>query len=161
MGSGSGEQPARLRSLADQPGCDLAAARAGVACRAVVDDDRLTAELFLPTWVLGEWERRDRSASVADQVRLLAGLRGRYGDHEAIAADVAALRGVARWVEGTGDLFRLDGNDPAFGLAAGDLLECAPYPGDPEKLEVVRRVRDGFDPSCTVYRSQVTLAVRA
>lgn len=46
--------------------------------------------------------------------------------------------------------------DPRFGLYKGDLLEVVPYRLDPSKLAVIRRVHDGFDPECNVYRSQVT-----
>lgn len=52
-------------------------------------------------------------------------------------------------------LFRLREPDPAFGLCGGDLLECVPYLLDPDKLTVIRRVPDGYDPGCTVYRHQV------
>lgn len=47
-------------------------------------------------------------------------------------------------------------DDPHVGLEAGDELECEPYWLDPDsKLIVKRRVHDGFDPECTVYRHQV------
>ena len=53
-------------------------------------------------------------------------------------------------------------DDPEFGLAAGDILECFPYRYDPGsqynpegKLTVVQRVSDGFDPECNVYWIQV------
>lgn len=53
-------------------------------------------------------------------------------------------------------LWRLKDDDEWFGMAKGDVLECKPYWLDPSaKLEVVRRVSDGFDPQCTVYRYQV------
>lgn len=51
---------------------------------------------------------------------------------------------------------RLKEDDPNFGLKAGDILEVHPYILDPsDKFTVVRRIHDGFDPSCNVYRSQV------
>lgn len=54
-------------------------------------------------------------------------------------------------------LWVLKEDDPRFGLKAGDILECQPYWLDPtEKLTVIKRVADGFDPECNVYRSMVT-----
>jgi hypothetical protein len=50
----------------------------------------------------------------------------------------------------------LKGDDPRFGLAAGDVLVCEPYwlaPG--LKLTVLYREVDGFYPSCNVYRREV------
>lgn len=52
-------------------------------------------------------------------------------------------------------VWQLREDDTSFGMAAGDLLLCAPYDGDPEKLTVVCRLSDGFDPECNVYREQV------
>lgn len=53
-------------------------------------------------------------------------------------------------------LLRLKEDDPRFGLKKGDVLECVPYWLDPsDKWTVLRRVSDGFDPSCNVYRHQV------
>lgn len=49
----------------------------------------------------------------------------------------------------------LRGDDERFGLAAGDVLVCEPYWLDPEKLTVLYRESDGFDPCCNVYRPQV------
>ncbi len=50
-------------------------------------------------------------------------------------------------------------DDPRFGLRKGDILEVEPYWLDPsDKFTVIRRVHDDFDPSCNVYRSQVTSA---
>jgi len=55
--------------------------------------------------------------------------------------------------------YELVKDDPDFGLKAGDILECIPYHLDPqEKLTVVQRVSDGYDPECNVYRSSVRLA---
>lgn len=48
-----------------------------------------------------------------------------------------------------------------FNLQKGDWLEVKPYWLDPsDKFTVIRRLRDGYDPSCNVYREQVEL-VRA
>ena len=53
-------------------------------------------------------------------------------------------------------LYRLLADDPRFGMSEGDVLECEPYWLDPsEKLTVLRRLSDGFDPCCNVYRHQV------
>ncbi len=46
-------------------------------------------------------------------------------------------------------------DDPRMGLMAGDVLLCIPYDYDRDKLTVVARESDGFDPTCNVYRSQV------
>ena len=46
-------------------------------------------------------------------------------------------------------------DDPRMGLSAGDVLLCVPYWLDPDKLTVLGREVDGFDPRCNVYRSQV------
>lgn len=63
-------------------------------------------------------------------------------------ADDAKGRAESRWV--------LLADDERFGLHAGDVLVCVPYWLDPgDKLTVLRRESDGFDPSCNVYRSEV------
>lgn len=55
---------------------------------------------------------------------------------------------------------QLIADDPRFGLRAGDILEVEPYWLDPsDKFTVIRRVGDDFDPSCNVYRSQVSKVV--
>lgn len=47
-------------------------------------------------------------------------------------------------------------DDPRMGLSAGDVLACIPYWLDLQaKLTVERRISDGFDPGCNVYRCQV------
>lgn len=54
-------------------------------------------------------------------------------------------------------IVKLIKDESRFGLSAGDMLEVVPYWLDPsDKFTVVRRVSDGFDPNCNVYRSQVT-----
>lgn len=56
-------------------------------------------------------------------------------------------------------LVKLKEDDERFKLKAGDVLEVEPYWLDPsDKFMVIRRVSDGFDPMCNVYRSQVTQA---
>lgn len=53
-------------------------------------------------------------------------------------------------------LVEMKADDERFGLMAGDVLEVEPYWLDPaEKWTVIRRVSDGFDPRCNVYRNQV------
>lgn len=52
-------------------------------------------------------------------------------------------------------LYRLIEDDPRMGLSAGDVLRCEPYWLDHDKLTVIERVADGFNPECNVYRSQV------
>ena len=55
--------------------------------------------------------------------------------------------------------WRLLEDDGRMRLSKGDVLLCVPYWLDPaEKLTVVRRESDGFDPQCNVYRSQVERA---
>jgi len=48
-------------------------------------------------------------------------------------------------------------DDPRFKLKKGDVLICSPmHPAwASDKLEVIRRVSDGYDPGCSVYRSMV------
>lgn len=51
---------------------------------------------------------------------------------------------------------RLKEDDPNFNLKKGELLEVEPYCLDPSsKFTVIRRLTDGFDPECNVYRTQV------
>ena len=57
--------------------------------------------------------------------------------------------------------YRLKGDDERMGLKAGDILVCVPYWLDPEKLTVLYREGDGFDPECNVYRYQVERLARA
>ena len=53
-------------------------------------------------------------------------------------------------------LVKLKADDARFGLLAGDILEVEPYWLDPsDKFTVIRRVSDGYGPSCNVYRDQV------
>jgi hypothetical protein len=54
--------------------------------------------------------------------------------------------------------YTLIDDDPEFGLNAGDVLACVPTDYDEEKLIVVLRVGDDFNPRCSVYKSQVQLA---
>lgn len=52
--------------------------------------------------------------------------------------------------------YRLKEDDERFGLKSGDVLICIPYFYEhDEKLSVIRRESDGFDPDCNVYRAQV------
>ena len=48
-------------------------------------------------------------------------------------------------------------DDERFGLSAGDILICGPlnwaWPG--EKVAVLRRESDGYEPGCTQYRVSV------
>jgi hypothetical protein len=48
-------------------------------------------------------------------------------------------------------------DDPDFGLQKGDILICEPmhWAWANEKVAVVRREADGFDPSCSMYRHDV------
>jgi hypothetical protein len=51
--------------------------------------------------------------------------------------------------------YELIKDDPDFGMLAGDILACVPYPLDSTKLTVAFRISDGFNPECNVYREQV------
>lgn len=51
-------------------------------------------------------------------------------------------------------VYRLREDDPQFHLSAGDLLLCTPYPYD-SKQTVLRRLSDGYDPSCNQYNSSL------
>jgi hypothetical protein len=42
-----------------------------------------------------------------------------------------------------------------FGLYVGDLLLCVPYHLDPDKVTVICRITDGFEPNCNQYRQDV------
>jgi hypothetical protein len=48
-------------------------------------------------------------------------------------------------------------DDPRFGLSKGDVLICGPMhqAWASEKVAVVRRESDGFDPGCAQYRADV------
>lgn len=102
----AGTPEEELRAIADGPDCAVVNA-ADLAYREIVAAEPQVAELWLPTWCLPEWEARDRSMPLADQVRLLGNLRGRYlasappGEmSEAIAEDRAAMMWVAHMLDG-------------------------------------------------------------
>ena len=48
-------------------------------------------------------------------------------------------------------------DDPRFGLSKGDVLICAPmHPAwGSEKVAVVKRESDGYEPGCSQYREDV------
>lgn len=48
-------------------------------------------------------------------------------------------------------------DDPRFELSKGDILICKPmhWAWANEKVAVIRRESDGFDPGCSQYRSDV------
>ena len=51
---------------------------------------------------------------------------------------------------------RVKKDDPRMKLKAGDILLVKPYWCDPSsKYTVIRRLSDGFDPSCNVYKYEV------
>jgi hypothetical protein len=53
--------------------------------------------------------------------------------------------------------YRLLVDDERFGLTAGDILICAPmhWAWAPEKVAVLRRESDGYEPGCSQYREDV------
>lgn len=46
-------------------------------------------------------------------------------------------------------------DNPDFGLSAGDVVIAEPYWLDPEKVSVLWRERDGYEPDCNQYRNDV------
>lgn len=49
-------------------------------------------------------------------------------------------------------------DDPRFGLFANDILICEQSAFDPaRKWNVIARERDGYEPGCSVYKTQVRL----
>lgn len=48
-------------------------------------------------------------------------------------------------------------DDPRCGLSQGDILICESMHGAwaPEKVAVIRRESDGYEPGCSQYRSSV------
>lgn len=53
------------------------------------------------------------------------------------------------------EVYRLIEDDPRMGLTVGDVLVCIDCDYDPDKVTVIRRLSDGYDPECTVYLSDV------
>jgi hypothetical protein len=53
--------------------------------------------------------------------------------------------------------YELLNDDPRFGLKAGDILICGRMHAawSSEKVAVLRRESDGFEPGCSQYRSDV------
>lgn len=53
--------------------------------------------------------------------------------------------------------YELLDDDPRFGLKKGDILICERmhWAWSREKIAVVQRESDGYDPSCSVYRNMV------
>lgn len=51
-------------------------------------------------------------------------------------------------------IYRLLKDDPRFGLKKDDLLICVNYPYD-AKVTILRRLSDGYDPSCNQYIQDV------
>ena len=46
--------------------------------------------------------------------------------------------------------------DDRLGVKAGEIYDAKPYTYDPQsKWELIGRVPDGYDPSCTQYKSEV------
>jgi hypothetical protein len=61
---------------------------------------------------------------------------------------------ISRWWRTREFVMRLKEDDPRFKLQAGDLLLCVNYPYD-DKVSVIRRLVDGYDPNCSQYTSDV------
>jgi hypothetical protein len=53
--------------------------------------------------------------------------------------------------------YELLNDDPRFGLSKGDILICEPmhWAWAPEKVAVIRRETDGYEPGCSQYRQNV------
>ncbi len=62
-----------------------------------------------------------------------------------------------KYKAGPGELIvRLKKDDPRMKLSEGDLLLVKVYWLDPaSKFTVIKRLTDGFDPRCNVYRYEV------
>lgn len=52
-------------------------------------------------------------------------------------------------------IVRLKKDDKSFKLKAGDILEVEPYFLDDGKYTVIKRLSDGFNPQCNVYKYEV------
>jgi len=46
-------------------------------------------------------------------------------------------------------------NNIHFGLKKGEIYEAKPYRLDSEKLTLLKRIPDGYDPECNCYRHEV------
>jgi len=53
-------------------------------------------------------------------------------------------------------IVRIKKDDPDFEIKAGDVFLAKPYWLDPgDKVTLIKRLSDDFDPGCNAYRSQV------
>lgn len=86
------------------------------------------------------------SVEAGDPCRTPAGRATFHRTRLQVARDV--------WREGQWAV-RMKRDDPRFGLDAGDLLLVTRYWLDPNKVTVIRRVSDGFDPECNQYSRDV------
>ena len=48
-------------------------------------------------------------------------------------------------------------DDPRFKLKKGEIFEAQVYWLDPEKITLLKRLPDGFDPECNQYRGSVKI----
>ncbi|MBA7556406.1 hypothetical protein ES705_49114 [subsurface metagenome] len=48
-------------------------------------------------------------------------------------------------------------DDPRFKLKKGEIFEAQVYQLDPEKITLLKRLSDGFDPECNQYRESVKI----
>lgn len=46
-------------------------------------------------------------------------------------------------------------DDPRFNMKKGDILEVEEADYDDEKYVVIKRISDGYDPECAVYKYMV------
>lgn len=53
------------------------------------------------------------------------------------------------------EIYRLKEDDSRFKLSEGDLLLGVPYWLDPDKVTILCRITDGFQPDCNQYRRSV------
>lgn len=53
---------------------------------------------------------------------------------------------------------RIRETDQRFGVVKGELYEAIPYSLDPHcKITLLRRIPDGYEPKCNMYRHSVQL----
>ena len=67
----------------------------------------------------------------------------------------SSVYAVMIWLRSTDAAAQSD--DPQFGLRAGDVLICGPMhrAWQPEKVAVLSRESDGYEPGCAQYREHV------
>lgn len=52
---------------------------------------------------------------------------------------------------------RIKETDSHIGVTAGEIYEATSYWLDPDKVTLLRRIPDGWDPECNEYRDRVEI----